>query len=498
MDFDDALLLIEEQIESPERFNLNTLAIALPVVASHPDGYSGTVWEYGSKVLKLAQQTGISPIEAFEKIGWGTFKSALCSGISQKDIIRALSFVQYDFIHPAHEVRTILNDVRIRAAITDGLKVQKHPFIQPSDFGLLTTSGQNAFAELLTVIDNLEVDDELRLQWSASALRFGLPNSRSYIVASEVLIKTLIRNQRYYSGYYLFRALSENCDELWNSYISLELIKVLIDEHSRDNCGAEILTELCIDRDIQNKRKTNTDLRFLIGILSVHLWSAHKVVDAETVAWELPLMIQSDYSNLASLLASYITDGKLPELPPQFANVLEKLEAELCILIGGSENELRERTYRGVQLAVKIHRDILKNYFLPVLENIKHSKNAIKILDQIRKLDPEDLISTNDNQRKSNFQIEGKLLQQMIKDNRDIKKSLEKTAQMLKQIQDIQHERSLIAVEQFELYEEFQLFCEAMPQAALRAFELLIPDLWKTLNKGLDVYKREGDQYGTR
>lgn len=498
MDFDDALLLIEEQIESPERFNLDILANAFPIVASHPDGYSGKVWEYGAKVLQLAQQRGINPAEAFDKIGWVTFQSALFSGISQKNIIRVLSFAQYNFIHPANDLKTILNHARIRAAIEEGIKAQNHPFIQPSDFGLLTSGGQDAFAELLMVIDNLQVDDELRLQWSASALRFCLPNSRSYVVASEVLVKTLIRDQRYYSGYHLFRALSENCDDLWNSHISLELIKALIQNHISDNCGLEILTELCSDVDVQNKLKVNTSLRLLIGILSVHLWSEHEVTEVETVTWEFPVMIQTDYPNLSSVLASYITSEELPELPPQYADELDKLEFKLSSLIGESENELRERTYRGVQLAVKIHRDSLKDFFLPVLEKIKHRKSANKILDQIEKIDPEGLISANVHQRNGSFHVEGRLLQQMIKDNRDMKKSLEKAAQVLKEIQEIQYERSLIAVEQFEFYQEFELFCEELSEAGRWAFEHLIPNLWKTLSEGLDVYKHEGGQYGTR
>ena len=195
MDFDDALLLIEEQIESPERFNLDILANAFPVVAAHPDGYSGKVWEHGTKVLQLAQQRGIKPEAAFDKIGWETFKSALFSGISQKNIIQVLSFAQYNFIHPTNDVKTMLNDARIRVGIEDGLKIQKDPFIRPSDFGVLTSGGQDAFAALLTVIDDLDIDNELRLQWSASAVRFCLPNTHSYVVASEVLIKTLIKDR---------------------------------------------------------------------------------------------------------------------------------------------------------------------------------------------------------------------------------------------------------------------------------------------------------------
>lgn len=498
MDFDDALLIIEEQIESPERFNLDTLATAFPIVASHPDGYSGKVWEYGTKVLQLAQQKGITYTEAFDKIGWETFKSALFAGISQKKVTRVLSFAQHNFIHPASDIKTILNDFRIRNAIEDGIKTRKHSFIQPSDLGVLTSSEQDAFAELLTIIDDLKVDNELKLQWSASALRFCLPNSRSYIIASEILTKTLIFDQRHYSAYYLFRALSENCDDLWNSHIVHELIKALIQDYIDHNCGTEILVEVCSDTDTQKKWKDNTSLRFLVGILSVHLLSEHRVTEVETVAWEFPVMIQIDYPNLSSVLASYITNRGLPELPPEYVEELTKLEAELFSLIDAAEDQLRERTYRGVQLAVKIHRELLKDSFLPVLESIKQRKSAGKILDQIKKLDPENLISENAYQRKNSFHVEGKLLQQMIKDNRDMKKSLEKAAQVLKQIQEIQHKRSLVAVGQFEFYQEFELFCEELSEVGQWTFERLIPDLWKILIKGLDIYKKEGGHYGTR
>jgi hypothetical protein len=498
MEFDDALLLIEEQIESPERFNLDTLAKAFPVVAAQPDGYSGKVWEYSAKVLQLAQQRGISPGEAFDKIGWDTLRSALFSGLSQKNIVQALSFAQHNLIYPARDVRTILKDSRIKSAIENGITAQKRPFIRPSDFGVLNSSGQDAFAELLAVIDDLEVDDELKLQWSASALRFCLPNSRCYLVASEVLLGTLIRDQRYYSAYYLFRALSEDCDNLWSSETSLKLIKVLIQDHINKNRGLEILIDLCLDVDIQRRWKTNRTLRLLIGILSIHLLSEYGFADVETVAWEFPLMIQTDYPHLSSTLAIYITNRDLPELPPQYADQLDELEAELCNLISETEHELRERTYRGVQLAVRIHRDNLKDFFFPVLEKIKHRQSANRILDQIKKIDPEGVISENAHQRKGSFHVEGKLLQQMIKDNRDMKKSLESAAQVLKQIQEIQHERSLVTVEQFEFYQEFELFCEELSEAGQWAFEELIPELWKRMNKGLSVYKYEGGHYGTR
>jgi len=499
MEYDDAVLSIEMQLENPDKLNLDELAEPFYVVASTPDGYSGKIWEYGEKLMDLVQKKGGSRTEAFERIGWNTFYSAIYSSIVQKKIVQALSYAKYNFVHPEKSAKAILSHTRVITAIQAGLKTQKHPFINPSDLGVLDQSGQDVFAELLTIVDSLQVDDELRLQWSASALRFCPPVSNPYLIASEILEKTLLRTERWFSAYFLFRALSEYRDELWRSQFPLDIIKALIQNHLSDKSkGLDILVEICSDSDIQSKSRENNNLRLLIGILSLYLWSEHNFVDIEAMAWEFPTMLQVDYPNLSSTLSRFIVDKTLPDLPPQFIEEIEKLEKNLTNLINDAQNELRDRSYRGVPLAIKIYQDNLKNYFIPILDDIKLRKNYIKILDHITKIDPESLITDNEYQKSNYFPIEGNLLQKMINDSFEIKESLIKAGDGLEKIQTIQDERSMVSKDYFDLFPEFEIFADDLSETGRWAFAQLIPDLWVALNTGLDVYKREEDYYGPR
>ncbi len=499
MDYDDAVLLIEEQIENPERINLSELANAFPIVASRSEGYCGKVWDYGVKVLELVHQKGESKGEAFDKIGWKTYQSAISTSISKKEFIQCLSFAKYNFFYPERDFKSILNDDRIRVFVKDGIKAHKHSFINPSDLGILTQGEQDAFAGFLSIFDSLQVDDELTLQWSASALRFFLPTNQSYIIAAEALLKVLIRNQRIYSAYYIFRALSENHDGIWNSGISLELFKALIQNHINDNNhGIDILIEICSDPSIQSKCKSNISLQLLIGILSIHLWVDHEIADVEAMAWAFPESIQSDYPNLSAALANFILSKDVPPLPPKFKKKLEKLEADFADLISHAHTEIRDRHYRGVPLAIKVHQDNLKQYFRPILAEIENRKKAEKILEKINRLEPRLLIEENTHQKGDAHPIEGKLFSQMANDYRDILAALRKTTQKMLEIQAIHYEKSAVSEEQFNLYKEFELFSDNLSEVGRLVIQNLIPDLWKSLTEGLYIYKDEEGNYGTR
>jgi len=95
MEYDDAVLSIEMQLEIQNKLNLDELAEPFYVVASTPDGYSGKIWEYG-KVDGFSAKEGGSRTEAFERIGWNTFYSAIYSSIVQKKIVQALSYAKYN------------------------------------------------------------------------------------------------------------------------------------------------------------------------------------------------------------------------------------------------------------------------------------------------------------------------------------------------------------------------------------------------------------------
>ena len=499
MEYDDAVLLIEEQLEGPAKFNLEELSEAFPVVASHPDGYSGKVWEYGEKILNLLQNNGDANAEVFEKIGWKTYQSAIYSSISQKKFLKALSFAEHAFIPLEKDIKAILNDDRVSKVIKEAIQTKKRAFIVPAELGVLDTKGQDAFAEILSILDKSQVDDELRLQWAASALRVLPATSRTYLVASEVLINTLLMGQRYFSAYYLFRALSETRDDLWNSKVSLELIKGFIRHHIDNNdLGLEILIGFCSDSDIYNKIKENNSLRLLLGILSIHLWSTHQIPDVEAMAWEFPTTIQQNYPNLSNVLSKFINNTELPNLPPEFSNEISILNEALAKAINQAQNELRDRTYRGVPLARKIHNENIQNIFLPILENIKQYKKAERILVQIENLDPELLITENEHQKKDNHPIEGKLLQQMIKDYRNIKETLRMAAQSLLNLQTLHLKKQSVSSNQFELYTEFEIFSDELSETGRWALEQLIPSLWEALRSGLAIYKREEAFYGTR
>jgi|GEM_PF-5354444 len=498
MEFDEAVLRVEEQLEKPGSFNLKELETILPIIASYPDGYSGKAWEYGAKLMEVTRQIGGDGLTIFNKIGWKMLQQALTAGIIHKKVIQILSVTQYDFLPSGIDLSSILSDPRIKIAIEAGLKIEKHPFIVPSDLGTLPQDGQGIFAELLKAVHNLSADDELRLQWSASVLRFCAPTTPAYFVAAQVLIETLLKDGRIFAAYYAFRALCESREGLWDSNIANEIAQAFIDRHLSGNSEIDVMIDFCIDVKEQSQLYELTQLKLLTGILGAHFWLSHKVERCEEIAWELPGLFQQNYPNLSSMLAKHIADGDLPDIPPQYASELRDLDTQFQNLLNASRKELRERRYRGVPLAIKIQHDNIKNIFMPIFESINKRIHPKKIMKKIETIDPAELVQAHERQKQDKFPIQGNLLQNMINDNHDIKKSLEAACQTLIAIENIRNERAAIYSDKFELYQEFDLLIVNLSGTFLQDFEKLLPDFWKRLNDGLKVWKNEDGYYAER
>jgi hypothetical protein len=498
MEFDEAVLRVEEQLEKSGGFNLKELEITLPVIASYPDGFSGKAWEYGAKLMELTRQSGGDGLTVFNKIGWKMLQQALTAGIIHKKVIQILSVTQYNFVPSGINLSSVLSDPRIKTAIEAGLKIEKHPFVIPSDLGTLPPDGQGIFAELLKVVHNLSIDDELRLQWSASVLRFCAPTTPAYFVAAQVLVETLLKDERIFSAYYSFRALCESHEDLWDSDIAIEIAKAFISKHLYDISEIDVMTDFCIDVKEQSQLHEMAQLRLLTGVLGTHFWLSQKVERCEEIAWEFPGLFQLNYPTLSSTLAKYIADGDLPDMPPQYVDAMSNLETQFQDFLNAAQKELRERAYRGVPLAIKIYHDNIKNIFTPIFESIKKRIHPEKIMKKIDAIDPVELVQANERQRQDKFPIQGNLLQNMINDNFDIKKSMEAACQTLITIQGIQNKRAAIYNDQFDMYKEFDLLALDMNETFMQAFEKLLPDFWKRLNDGLKVWKNEDRYYAER
>lgn len=119
MEFDEAVLRVEEQLEKPGSFNLKELETILPIIASYPDGYSGKAWEYGAKLMEVTRQNGGDGLTIFNKIGWKMLQQALTAGIIHKKVIQILSVTQYDFLPSGIDLETCGRSRMIRPEWAD-------------------------------------------------------------------------------------------------------------------------------------------------------------------------------------------------------------------------------------------------------------------------------------------------------------------------------------------------------------------------------------------
>jgi hypothetical protein len=191
MDPNLAVLILESELLGETGIDLKQLdrfEEAVATAAKIPAGYSGLAWKGGARLLDVAQKLGQDPDRMFTSFGWRALANGIQAALESKQLLAALSYASVPFL-PPKETPSVFNHPQIVKAICAGLVTTPRPFIKPSDLGAADAAVQTQFGDLLNQLPNYSADNELVLQWSASALQVLSTQSRPYQVAAINLLR---------------------------------------------------------------------------------------------------------------------------------------------------------------------------------------------------------------------------------------------------------------------------------------------------------------------
>lgn len=495
MDPELALLTLESELEDEAELSdledLHRLGQAVAAAAATQEGYSGLAWKAGAKLLDVAERFGQDTDHLFDTFGWNALANGLQGAIRDKKLLRALSYASVSFL-PRSQSPPVFDHPRVVEAIRAGLVATPRPFINLSDLAAADTSVQTQFGELLSRLPDFTLDNELILQWSASALRV-LPSQSPYRqVAAINLLHALCGERRFIAAYYAFRALAEQHEDLWRHPIALNVLQSLFDQYwQNEEVGVQVLAQLCADDDVLRRSDQQFDMLVLIGALAISLLHRYGCQGPEVVAWHFVNETYDLSALVAHALGNYLTDGSLPPLPTSRSEWVEALEQEFNQAVRLVENELRPRKYGLLTLAGKIYQSNVREVFTPLLNEIRSERRSSTLVEQIRQTDTEKLVTESEWQKASTYPINGRILRKMVGDNRRILQALECAARKGIELDEARAEWAAQPDDEFKLFHEFRLSIEGLGPTAIWALETLLSDLWMRLQEGVAIAARE-------
>lgn len=493
MDPEFALLILESELLgdvriAPEQFAYFSEAVA--AAAAVPEGYSGLAWQGGAKLLKEALSRGHDPTHFFSTFGWDALATGIRAGLENNQVLSALSYASLSFLPPA-ESSSVFDHPQISRAVRTGLGKMPHPFIKPAELNAADEAVQAQFGELLKRLSSFGADNELLLQWSASALRVLLTQSHLYQTAAISLLETLCLEGRIAAAYYAFRAMAEQHDDLWDHPVALRVLQSLIDQYWQDSeVGEEVLAQLCVDDDVVRRLDQRFDLLVLIGVLAINRVQcrAHDR-RTETTAWRLVNEVFGTSALVASALSDYLTDGSLPPVPVCKIDQIEDLEREFRQAVALVEKDLGPRKYKT--LAMRIYQSNIQEVFSPILDRIRSGHCSSELVKQIREIDPEELVTGSEWLDTTPHRIGTKVLRKMTSDNRRTLETLESAAHKGIELDRAKAEFNSQPTDEFEFFQEFEMIVRELGTAAQWALKTLLPDFWTRFQEGLSVAIKE-------
>ncbi len=495
MDAEEALLELDEWLSRGHEGkysseDLQRYAAAVVEAATISEGYTKAAWKGGANLLRIAETMGVDRVGMFDSFGWLALANGLRAGLSNKHILRALSYADENFLPPAN-MTGIFKHTLVLQALEDGFRVTPRPFIAPSELAATTSAVQAQFCCLLNSLDTTSADLELRLQWSTCALRVLSSNDAAHQEASVSFLQSLLDGQRYLVAYYAFRALADQHEDLWRESLATEILQLFVGYCLDRADGHMPLVQLCTDPDLLRKCHGQSAIPVLLGTLGIHLVRDLGHQEGEDIAWLFINELYNTYSLLAYALSSYLNSGELPTLPAQYAQRIEQNRSAFRESLRIAERELRQRTYDDVTLAIKIYQDNVQDTFRPILEEAQSGHISEQFLNQMKQIDPAELVTENNLQRTNRFPIQGTLLRKMIADNRKILQALESAAKTRMKLDELLSDLAAQSTEQFGLYHEFKAACDDLGQPFQWALETLVPNLLQRLKTGLEITRQE-------
>jgi hypothetical protein len=502
MDPEFALLTVESELLGEAEFDIGDLSRFGEVVATAaatPGGYSDLAWKGGARLLDVARRHGQDPGHLFDVFGWRALANGIQTALQDKRLLEGLSYASVPFMPPKGSPY-IFDHPQVVEAIRTGLATLSQPFIKPSDLGAADAAVQTQFGELLSRLSSFPVDNELILQWSASALRVLPTESRSHKVAAIKLLETLCSEGRIAVAYYAFRALAEQHEDLWEYPVALIILQTFVDRSRQDEAvGGEVLAQLCVDDDVLRRCNEQFDLLVLVGSLAINLIRRYGDERTEATAWHFVNEMYGSSALVAYALGNYLTEGSLPPLPISRTDRLETLEQEFKEVVALAENELRLRRY-ALPLAAKIYQSNVREVFTPFLDGIRSGHCSSTLVKRIQESDPEELVTESELQKSATYPIDGKMLRKMVGDSSRILQALGSAALKRIELDKARAEWAAQPDDELELFQEFSLLLEELDEAARWALETLLPDLWTRLEEGVTIAIREQEarRYGAR
>jgi len=500
MDPEFALLTVESELLGEAEFDIGDLRRFGEVVAAAaatPGGYSGLAWKGGATLLDVARRHGQDPGHLFDVFGWRALANGIQTALQDKQLLAGLSYASVPFM-PPKESPPIFDHPQVEEAIRTGLAATSQPFIRPSDLGAADAAVQAQFGELLDRLPNFPVDNELILQWSASALRVLPAESRTRQIAAIKLMETLCKEGRVVAAYYAFRALAEQHEDLGRHPIALTILQSLIDRYWQDTeAGGEVLTQLCVDDDVLRRSDEQFDILILIGALAISRVRYYEDKQTEATAWRFVNEIFGNSALVAHALGEYLTDGSLPPLPACKTDQLKVLEQDFNQAVANVEKELRPRKYKP--LANRIYQSNIQEVFTPFLDAIRSGHCSTELIERIKNIDPEEVVTNSEWLQSSPDRIGSKVLRKMTADNLRTLQALELAARKCIELDAARAEWAAQPDDELEFFQEFSLLLEELGETAKWALETLLPDLWTRLQEGVTIAIREQEarRYGT-
>ena len=350
-----------------------------------------------------------------------------------------------------------------------------------SDLASLSNQAQKQFGDSLSFVSSLPGYSEVKLHWSACALRVFSISNPIYKVAATVLAQELKKKNRAIA-YYAFRAIAQQCNDLWQEDIVINLHRGFI-EYCLDNdeSGKLALSKLMSDEELLRICLQRFDLMTLLGVLSIYLIRSENTKGADTFAWRFINELFNSYSSLAQPMSDYLTTGDLPVTSQKQTNSMKSIKDEFQKAVQLAENELHPRSYAQLPLARKIYQHNINQLFNPILQRIKSGNYSPELMKQLQEMNAEALIQECHHQKDTTHPVVGKLLRKLEADHNKIISLLTDTLKKRVAL-DQKSSQTVTATNKTKIYDDVTNIVDASNREFEWAMKKLLPALWSVLN----------------
>lgn len=408
--------LEEEQFEpnlSPQR--LENLGQDLIQAAQEREGYEELVWQAGTNLLLYTNFDE----EFYQRFGYRAVANALYYTFVNGDFPLGLGFIVHDFLPSGDSLCELSKHHTIQQAI-DSLRREQIK-VPVQNFADAAPRLREATVRFLRQGKVFGLSSHLCLQITSSLLQATWGNNNEHEAVTKLFLEMLSTEQRDINLFYCWRASIDIHQSLANEASHLSILpNIMKISRNLSDSGRGVLAQILSDEQLLNSVSHDESLLTLLGLAGWWLYvNADHERQGVSVAWQFIWSIEKKFPTLHSMLATYLEDDQLSE--KEFEKI-EELQQDFQRSMQKLRTEVRQRSYRGVSLAIKIYHHNLVSIFEPIYEALEGSSTLPQdVIETIENLDAYELIDENPLQKKeTRAPIESNLRIQMIKDFEDI------------------------------------------------------------------------------